>query len=340
MNGGLQHLRARRRLGRFGVGAALLSCATLVATLPARGAESLEAAQWLQRMRTAAADRNYHGTMMTSAGGVVSGSRVSHVCSGSDRFEYIESLDGQPRHQFRHNNLVLTKWPQAKVVVSEQQDVVTDFPSLPETSTRALENYELRAIGKDRVAGHEVEVLMLKPRDDLRYAQRLWAERDSGLLLRSDMLGPKGEVLESSTFTELTFGVRHSAEALLRKMKQVKGLRVVRSEVARTTLKDQGWLLQGRVPGFEVISCVRRPLDAVAEGGAADTALQTVFSDGMSHVSLFIERYDARRHKPMRTALGATNTLMNRQGDWWITIVGDVPMATVRQFEALLQRKP
>jgi negative regulator of sigma E activity len=31
---------------------------------------------------------------------------------------------------------------------------------------------------------------------------------------------------------------------------------------------------------------------------------------------------------------------MNRHGDWWITIVGDVPMATIQQFESMLQRRP
>jgi len=68
--------------------------------------------------------------------------------------------------------------------------------------------------------------------------------------------------------------------------------------------------------------------------------LQTVYSDGLAHVSVFIEPYDALRHKqPMGTSLGATHTLMNRKGDWWITVVGEVPMATVQQFEAQLERK-
>jgi sigma-E factor negative regulatory protein RseB len=60
----------------------------------------------------------------------------------------------------------------------------------------------------------------------------------------------------------------------------------------------------------------------------------------MAHVSVFIEPYDAQRHKqPMGTSLGATHTLMNRRGDWWVTVVGEVPMATVQLFEVMLERK-
>ncbi|HSW04873.1 MucB/RseB C-terminal domain-containing protein [Aquabacterium sp.] len=324
----------RRQFGRLGVGAALLSCASLV------GAQAGDAGQWLQRIQQAAADRTYQGTMMTSAAGVVSSSRVAHICNGRERYERIEVLDGQVRRQYRHNGLVLTLWPQTKVAVVEQQDSIADFPSLPSASVRALDSYELRSIGMDRIAGHEAEVLMLKPRDGHRYAQRLWAERESGLLLRTDVLGPRGEVLESSAFTDLSIGGKLATDTVLGPMKKLDGYRVVRPQNQRTQLEAEGWMLARSVPGFQLLSCVKRPLDAVAEGSAAEQVMQTVFSDGLTHVSVFIERFDAQRHKPMRTVLGATNTSMNRVGDWWITVVGDVPMATVQQFESMLQRRP
>jgi len=30
---------------------------------------------------------------------------------------------------------------------------------------------------------------------------------------------------------------------------------------------------------------------------------------------------------------------MRRQGDWWITVMGDVPVGTLRQFAVALERK-
>jgi sigma-E factor negative regulatory protein RseB len=38
-------------------------------------------------------------------------------------------------------------------------------------------------------------------------------------------------------------------------------------------------------------------------------------------------------------AVGATSTLAHRQGDWWVTVVGDTPPATLRMFAAALERK-
>jgi len=67
--------------------------------------------------------------------------------------------------------------------------------------------------------------------------------------------------------------------------------------------------------------------------------LMAVFSDGLTHVSVFVEPYDAERHKPVATSLGATHTVMARAGDWWITAMGDVPMATVQLFSVALERR-
>lgn len=328
--------RWRRQFGRLGVGAALAGCAAL-AWGQAAGADM---SHWLERIQQAASTKTYQGTMMFSAGGVVSSSRVAHICNGRERYERIEVLDGQVRKQYRHNDSLLTVWPQTRVAVVEQHDPIADFPALPVGTQRALESYDLRSIGQDRIAGHEAQVLMLKPRDGHRFAQRLWAERETGLLLRADILGARGEVLESSAFTDLAIGGKLSADSVIGPMKKLDGYRVVRPLAVRTRFEAEGWTLARQVPGFQLVSCVRRPLDPVADGTAGEQALQAVFSDGLTHVSVFIERYDAQRHRPMRTVLGATHTVMSRQGDWWITVVGDVPMATVQQFEALVQRRP
>ena len=68
--------------------------------------------------------------------------------------------------------------------------------------------------------------------------------------------------------------------------------------------------------------------------------IQAVFSDGITNVSLFIEPYNAERHpRPAITAVvSATQALMSRQGDFWITVVGDVPKATLRAFYDAVDR--
>ena len=68
--------------------------------------------------------------------------------------------------------------------------------------------------------------------------------------------------------------------------------------------------------------------------------IQTIFSDGLTYVSVFIEPYRPDRHsQPMLRRSGRTLTLTQRQGDWWITVVGDTPSATLRMFAAALERR-
>jgi len=107
-------------------------------------------------------------------------------------------------------------------------------------------------------------------------------------------------------------------------------------------LEAEGWTVKTSVPGFKMVSCVKRPFDGSsrAPSSAADQALQTVYSDGLTYVSIFIEPYSPERHtQSMFTTIGATQTMMRREGDWWVTVMGDVPTATLRQFAKGVERK-
>ena len=302
---------------------------------------SSDTRSWLQRIHTAASQRNYQGTLVVTANGTVSSSRLAHYCEGKQSFERIDMLDGPPQRVYRHNEQVLTVWPAAKVARIEQRDAVALFPAVLSGSEEQLfERYEMLAEGTDRIAGLETSVFLLRPRDGHRFAQRLWAEQASGLLLRADVLSPDGRVIETAAFSEVTIGVKPQPETVLAPMKKLEGYRVLRSTPQRTGLEAEGWRLKAPVAGFKQISCVKRSLDAAgdAERTSAADVLQTIFSDGLTHVSVFIEPFQAERHRAGSAAFGATHTLMQPLGAFWLTVMGDVPMATLKQFAAALER--
>lgn len=305
--------------------------------------EPREVRSWLMRIHDAASHRNFQGTFVVSAGGAVSSARIAHFCEGNNQFERIDSLDGQMRHVFRYNDVVHTLWPQARVALVEQRDLLSSFPALLQGGDDRLSDfYELRSQGSERVAGHEANVLTLSPRDPYRFGYRLWAEKLSGLLLRADVLGERGEILETSAFSDVAINVRSQPDAVLQPMKKLDGYKILKPSFVPTKLESEGWALKQSVPGFRQVSCIKRPLDGAQDGVSTDPqqALQTIFSDGLTYVSLFIEPFNAERHtRSMLTAMGATQTLMRRQGDWWITVVGDVPTATLKAFASGLERK-
>lgn len=332
------HQRARRWLCAAAV-AAIAGPALPVRAQPADA--TADAATWMARMQQAASTRNYQGTMVFNAAGVVSSSRVTHFCQGQQRVERIEVLDGESRQVYRHNDLTQTVWARSRTAVIEQRAAAAEFPSLPAGGAGALRSYDLRLLGTERVAGHDAQVLLFKPRDAHRFAQRLWAEQGSGLLLRADILDPAGEVLESAAFSDVAIGGKPNPGPVLAAMRKLDGYRVVRPTVVPTRLEAEGWGLARPVPGFQLVGCVKRVLSAAggADPGSDTQVVQAVFSDGLTHVSLFIEAFDAQRHKAMATSLGATHTLMSRSGSWWVTVMGDVPMSTIQNFSAALERR-
>jgi sigma-E factor negative regulatory protein RseB len=292
---------------------------------------------WWARIQSAAINRNYQGTLVFSAGGLVSSSRVAHFCDGTQRYQRIDALDGQARQVLRHNELVKTLWPANRVAVVEPRQALSGFPALPSGDVNPAMSYEARWLGQERIAGHDAQVLLFRPRDNLRFAQRLWAERDTGLLLRADVLDPHGEVLETSAFTDLHLGARMQPEAVVAAMKKLVGWKELRPQIGRTQLDAEGWTLAHPVSGFSLVSCVKRPL--VADGAGDVQVLQSVFSDGLTQVSVFVEPFDARRHQGSRSRVGATHSVAAQAGAWWITVVGDVPMNTADQFIKALERK-
>lgn len=298
----------------------------------------------LRRMHAAATERNYTGLYVMSDGGSVVSARIAHYRNGGNQFEYVETKDGQWRQVFRHNTVVHTFWPKAHVVLVEKRSLL-DLPKGPLAvgEERLVESYEARSLGDERVAGLEADLIELIPRDEARYAHRLWTDKASGLLLRTEVLGKKSKVLESAAFSEVAIDVTPQPDAVLKPMKRTEGYRVVEATQATTTLEAEGWSLTPPVSGFRQVSCVRRPVSDPGSPSASDPpplALQLVFSDGMTFVSVFIETFDAERHVATAARSGATATLARRQGDAWVTVVGDVPESTLQRFAEALTRKP
>ncbi len=308
--------------------------------------EKRETKAWLNRIQEAASKRSYQGTVVVSSGSTVASSRITHYCEGRDQFERIDSLDGQTRHVVRQNEQVHTVWPQRRVAMVERRDQLSSFPGLLQAGgERAPDYYELRSAGQERVAGREANVLTLHPKDQHRYGYRLWADKATGLLLRTEVLGERGGVLESAAFSDVTIGVRPSVDSLLQPIRKLDGFRVLQPVAVATRLENEGWRLVPKVPGFQMVSCVKRPADGPlrpqsAGGGQDPQLVQAVFSDGITYVTVFIEPYSAERHvRAMNTAIGATQTLMHRHADAWITLMGDVPAPTLRLFAEALERR-
>ncbi|SDP18255.1 sigma E regulatory protein, MucB/RseB [Rhodoferax sp. OV413] len=295
--------------------------------------------EWLMRMHEASRKRTYVGTFVVSSGtGSLSSARIWHACDGAQQMERVESLTGAPRSIFRRNDQVITFLPESKVAVTETRESLGLFPNLLQTGDSAIPAfYGAKQVGSDRVAGFDADVVVLKPKDSLRYGYRIWSEKKSGLVVKLQTLDAEGRVLEQAAFSELQLDAPVKMEKLGQMMANTAGYRVETSAMVKTTALSEGWVLKNGVPGFQPMSCFRR---SVGTGTAADGMVQWVFSDGLASVSLFVEAFELQRHlQEGSTAMGATQSLTRRIGDWWLTAVGEVPQATLKAFAHGLERK-
>lgn len=299
--------------------------------------------EWLQRMHTGARQRNYVGTFVVSAaGGDLSSARIWHVRDGDMQIERIEALSGPPRSTFRRNHHVMTFLPEAKVVKVEKRENLDLFPNLPDKPDSSIGDfYDVRAIGKDRVAGFDADVVQLVPHDGLRFGYRIWSERRSGLVMKLQTIDSDSRVVEQSAFSELQLDAPVKAQALAQMMANTGGYRIEKLELERTNAQDEGWVLKSPVAGFKPRSFYRRPVGSDKSG--QDRTVQWTFSDGLASVSLFIERYDEKRApRDGVLTIGATNAIRRRlpepANDWWLTAVGEVPQQTLNAFAQSLAR--
>jgi sigma-E factor negative regulatory protein RseB len=295
---------------------------------------------WLRRMHEASTrDRAFIGTFVVSSGGNMSSARIWHICEGDQQMERVESLTGAPRSTFRHNSQVVTFMPESRVARTENRDSLGLFPDLLKGGLSAIAGYyTARVNGSERVAGFDADVVQLSPRDQLRYGYRIWSEKKSGLVVKLQTLDTDGKVLEQAAFSELQLDAPVRMDKLAQMMLNTEGYRIETPELVKTTAAAEGWVLKTPVAGFQPVNCFKRLTGP--SGAAQDNTLQWIFSDGLASVSLFVEAWDRQRQGPETLmAMGATQTLTRRIGDWWLTVVGEVPAQTLRSFAQGLERK-
>ena len=311
--------------------------ATNPTALGATDAKSMN--DWLLRMHESSKKRAYIGTYVVSSGGSMSAAKIWHLCEGSQQIERVETLTGAPRTIFRHNDKVVTFLPEQKVVRTEKRESVATFPDLIQSADgRIADFYTLKADGVERIAGLESDVVLLLPKDNLRFGYRVWTEQKRGLVVKLQTLDAGGQVLEQAAFSELQLDAPVKMDKLMQMMAKVDGYRVEQPALVKTTANAQGWLLKAPVAGFKPMSCYKRPTSVDSASG--DEPMQWIFSDGLASVSLFVEPFDRQRHeKETSMSMGATQSMSKQLGPYWLTVMGEVPVVTLRLFANALERK-
>lgn len=301
-----------------------------VLAAPAYGDQHGDALAWLQKMASAAQKLNYTGTFTYQSGGNSETSRITHLVDAAGEQEKLEVLDGSPREVVRSNDEVKCFLPDDKLVIVEKRGRYKTFPALLPASVSTLGEFYLIRLGDvSRVAGFDSQLILLEPKDTLRYGRHLWAEINSGLILKARTVNERNETIEQFAFTQLQINVPINKEALKpRFAAESTAWRIHNAQASQSLSAGGGWLFKAQLPGFKKSAGMKRQ---ASQGGTAETT-HFIFTDGLSSISLFIEPLADRKAEQATYSVGAINVYKRATENHLLTVLGEVPMATLMRL--------
>ena len=291
----------------------------------------------VRQMANAARQFNYTGTFVYRHGGQIETSRIWHLTDASGSYERLETLDGPPREIVRKNDEVTCYFPTSKVAKVENRQTGRRFPAVvSEQLSAIIANYAVRKGAIERVAGHDCQVTLLDPRDQLRYGHAFCAELKSGLPLRAKTLNERGETVEMFAFTQVEIGAQLSHDQVRpRYDATAPGWRLDQSALAISE-QDMRWTVLNQPTGFRKVLEAMRTIQG-------KQAAQLVFSDGLAAVSVFVEPGVAGARAAQELShQGAINVFTRPHAGYVITTLGEAPAATLMLFSnsVTLRSKP
>ena len=295
-----------------------------------------EVNQIVRQIQHAARTLNYVGVFAFQQGERFESSRITHFFDGKNEKERIEVLDGAPREYLRFNDEVQGLMPDRKLILLEQQRG-DRFPGLLLNHAQSLEkNYTVRLAPELlRIAGRPCRGIEVTPRDQHRYGYRLCSDLETHLLLKAQMVGHDGVVIEQVAFVQVAIGA-DITEAMLTPTWTTTDWRSVRAQHVKVDLLAQGW----RIPapaGYMPTSQLERTFSNNKRVN------QLVLSDGLATISIFIEPYQPERseYEPQGAARsGSVNIFGIKVENFWLTVLGEVPAATLEQLAQSIQYVP
>lgn len=318
-------------------------CVMLVllgATVSAQADDEVE--QWLERMVRAVETLSYRGTVVHMRDGHVDTLQIVHRADEDGIRERIASIDGPPREVLRDGN-------QVRILMSGDQSMVVEagigsrlLPSLPpDRLSKPILAYRMSFGGSERVAGLYARILEIRPRDQFRYGHRFWLEENTGMLLRSALLDHEGNYLQHLSFVTIDLDVPIGSSELEPELSVSDAVEIKMHSASRdpgegaASLPQPTWAPRMLPDGFRLAS-VSRGLNS--EGREFEHLL---YSDGLASFSIYIKSASPEDGPDSERidAMGAVHVFTGTVEDHRVTVVGEVPSATVAFVAQQLHRR-
>ncbi len=308
------------------------------AVLAQQSTHPQNARQWLDSMSSSMRSLDYDGTFVYYHDGRLEAMRIVHQANAGGEKERLMSLTGSAREVLRDDKVVTCIMPDNKSVMVGQSRPRQPYPEVPEDLDSLSAYYSLSDAGEDRVAGMMTRVIAITPRDRFRYGYRFWIDTRNYMLLRYELSDEEGNAIEQVMFTGLRVGEAIPAGTLEPSLSG-EGYNWFRQEYsdggATVQESEPQWTVAQLPVGFEMRDSQRK---RVRQGG--EHAEHLVYSDGLATVSVYVEKLmDGTRSYTGLSNMGAMNAYGSVVDGHQVTVVGEVPSATVQSMAQSVARR-
>jgi sigma-E factor negative regulatory protein RseB len=311
-----------------------LLCVAAVGSANAAGNQD-EAFLLLQRMANAAHQLNYSGSFVYQHGQSIETSQITHMKDAGGEYEKLDMMNGHRRQVFRNKDEVYCFLADDKTVMVDKRHSKRSFPALLSTQLVDInKHYDIQLGGQARVAGRDSQVIVLTPKDAYRYGHRLWADKQTGLLLKASIWNDQQKMVDQFFFSDIKIGAVINRKEVKPDLRGKKLVRSTGEDMDEDVPIDPGWNIAAPPPGFKHMMAIKRVLP-----GAHMPVNHVVFSDGLAAVSVFIEPA-SEKTVPGLSSQGAVHVYTRIVADHQITVLGEVPTATVVQIGDAVTFKP
>ncbi len=296
----------------------------------------------LRAMNRALEEATYRGILVHVHDREMDAIEIVHQGGPGGR-ERLFSLTGEPREVIRGPRGVTCILPRQRTIMVDhslpQGPAGEGLTAAPE---RLGSHYRFRTEGSDRVAGLDALVIVIEPRDPYRYGHRFWVDARTHLPLRSELFTLDGRLLARLMYASIEY-LEHLPDEAFAPRLTGEGFRTLRNRPVEHPMEQDG-RPQGTYrpavrirwvpPGF--LRTAHRWHGMPMSESMVEHLL---YSDGLASFSIYVEQGPSAgtHHLEGTAAMGSVHASGRRLGSLHVTVVGEVPAATVERVAASIE---
>ncbi len=290
----------------------------------------------INEMSDASHKLNYDGIFMYRLQNQITSMRIIHKVDEDGVTEKLISLTGHPREVIRTDEQVKCYFPEKNELVIDESRIGKLVSSyLPNPIEKVSGFYMFEIAGENRIAGKEAWIVNIRPKDEYRYGYQLWIDKESKLLLKSDLKNKDGVSLEQVMFAQIEIGHFIDDELLKPTYKFANPIlvnNIQHGEVLDSKTK-LSWQMKSLPAGFNISEHAKQIMMT-----SENPVEHIIYSDGLAMVSVFVEKLgNNSKLKAGAARFGGVNTFATEVNGYQVTAVGEVPEKTVKLLANSIQ---